>query len=506
MASSNSKNVKSLSKQLASVAKQAKSLGINTSKADAMVKQTNREGGKSFSGSKEEKAYTAAIPMTALQPTDVANIPEKPTPVDYGAVAPPTPVTTSTVEQGFQNNQNWLNTALQSAYDEVGTGESRLAKLEKDNQLKQKEQAVNNATEQLNQIVAKQQQDLISTRGTASANGVTEAVYGGISATINREAALQALPVQAQLAAAQNNLEMAQTHIDRMYAIQSQDAQAKYQYKTKVIESIYNYANASQQRQLDQLNIQEERKYDEKKTNIAYQRDLAAQAIEYGQTSLAGSIMRRDPNSPTYADDLATDAARLSKPVVATKRDTSFNSNGDLVDMQTGEVISKATDSGLNDETRKAVMVSPEYKTISGVIPAIQALTTYKDLITQYGTSEKIDGAAKGKLDAAYGNALVAWKSLAALGALSGADFGLAENAVPAPSFWTRQSVQLGKVQGSIDNGISQAEALTNRLIQVYPEASELLQQQLDDMRASADPESVLSFDLVIDMDSVLNQ
>lgn len=322
----------------------ASNVSMGTAKGGSNVAgRSTSVGGFNQSNASKAKNGTTPIPMTALQPTDVANIPDKPVPVDYGAVAPPTPVTTSTVEQGFQNNQNWLNTALQSAYTEVGTGESRLAKLEKDNQLKQKEQAVNNATEQLNQIVAKQQQDLISTRGTASANGVTEAVYGGQAATINREAALQALPVQAQLAAAQNNLEMAQTHIDRMYAIQSQDAQAKYQYKTKVIESIYNYANASQQRQLDQLNIQESRKYDEKKTNIAYQRDLAAQAREYGQTSLMGSIMRLDPNSPTYTQDLANAASGLSKPVTATNRDTAFDSAGNLVDMQTGEIITKAT-------------------------------------------------------------------------------------------------------------------------------------------------------------------
>ena len=262
-----------------------------------------------------------AIPMTALQPTPVANIPTKPTVPDYGAVAPPTPVTSSTVEQGFQNNQDWLNSALQSAYQEVGTGESRMAKLEKDNQLRQKEQAVNNATESLNQIVTKQQQDLISTRGTASANGVTEAVYGGIQNEINRNAALQALPVQAQLAAAQNNLELAQTHIDRMYAIQSQDVQAKYQYKTKVIESLYNFANAQQQRQLDQLNIQESRKYDEKKTNIAYQRDLAGQATQSGQSSLAGSIMRLDPNSPTYQNDLANLGGQVVDTTAQLQRD-----------------------------------------------------------------------------------------------------------------------------------------------------------------------------------------
>lgn len=355
-------SVKKLSKQLAGVVKQAKGLGIDTSKADAMLKQTNSQGDKSFAGSTEEKAYTAAIPMNSLQNTGVADVPTKPVPPDYGAVAPPTPVTTSTVEQGFQSNQDWLNSQLETAYDEVGTGESRLKKLERDNQLAQKEQAVNNATESLNQIVTKQQQDLISTRGTASANGVTEAVYGGIQNEINRNAALQALPVQAQLAAAQNNLELAQTHIDRMFSIQSQDAQAKYQYKTKVIESIYNFANATQQRQLDQLNIQEQRKFTEKTNNIAYQRDLASQATQYGQSSLAGSIMRLDPNSPTYQNDLAGLAGRVSKPIEA-------NGNG-LTPAQINTTVNSIAGAYDNEPTVK------EYNTIKRNVDVYNGLGT----------------------------------------------------------------------------------------------------------------------------------
>lgn len=371
-------------------------------RAKSMLAQTKAEGSKSYKGSSYEKEYNAAIPMTALQPTQVANIPTPPVTPDYGAVAKPEMVTPTTIEQGFQNNQDWLNTALQGAYNEVGTGESRLAKLEKDNQLKQKEQAVNSATESLNQIVAKQQQDLISTRGTASANGVTEAVYGGIQNEINRNAALQALPVQAQLAAAQNNLELAQSHIEKMYAIQSQDAQAKYQYKTKVIESLYNFANEQQQRQLDQLNIQESRKYDEKKTNIAYQRDLAGQATQSGQSSLAGSIMRLDPNSPTYQNDLAnlggqvvdttsalqreslraqiisSNRANQPQPAVSPWELKDVNGKSMWVNKDTQETKPVSGDSGINSlESAKDV---ESIKTITG-------LTTHRGLSKAVGTN-----------------------------------------------------------------------------------------------------------------------
>lgn len=53
-------SIKELTAKLQGVSSAAKSLGINTSKADAMVAQTERQGGKSFAGSREEKAYTKA--------------------------------------------------------------------------------------------------------------------------------------------------------------------------------------------------------------------------------------------------------------------------------------------------------------------------------------------------------------------------------------------------------------------------------------------------------------
>jgi hypothetical protein len=314
-------SVKSLSKKLASVSAQAKKLGINTAKADSMVAQTSRQGGKSYAGSAEEKAYTAAIPMNAMQTTGVANVPPPPTTPDYGAVAPPS-TTATTADTIGQENQNLFQQYLAASdanFAEVTSGEKRMAKLERDNQLQQKQQAVNNATESLNQIVTKQQQDLISTRGNASANGVTEAVYGGIQNEINRNAALQALPVQAQLAAAQNNLEMAQTHIDKLFAIQSQDAQAKYQYKSKVIDSLYNFANAEQQRKLDKLNLDESRKFTEKQANVAFQRDLAKEAFANGQSSLGASLMSLKPDSPTYQQDLGRIASQIQQPKAAPK-------------------------------------------------------------------------------------------------------------------------------------------------------------------------------------------
>jgi len=144
---------------------------------------------------------------------------------------------------------------------------------------------------------------------------------------------------------------------------------------------------------------------------------------------------------------------------------------------------------GVDEQTMSKIQASPEYKTINSVLPAISSLKAYKDAINKYGTTEQWSGTGKGELAGTYGNALSTWKTLATLGALSGADFGLAENAVPETGFFKRSATSKAKLTASIDNAISQVENMTKRLSQNYPNASKLLNQQLDEMKVTAYPD-----------------
>lgn len=144
---------------------------------------------------------------------------------------------------------------------------------------------------------------------------------------------------------------------------------------------------------------------------------------------------------------------------------------------------------GVDEKTMGKIQASPEYKTINGVLPAIQALTAYKQAIEKYGSTESLSGGGKGELAGTYGNALAAWKSLAGLGALSGADFALAENAVPSTGFFQRNSTMKAKLTTSIDNAIAQASNLTQRLQQNYPGAKNNLATQLDYAKVMAYPD-----------------
>lgn len=168
--------------------------------------------------------------------------------------------------------------------------------------------------------------------------------------------------------------------------------------------------------------------------------------------------------------------------------------NGDgvkeLVDDSTGEVLKGADidDDFVPEDVKTKLQSSSEYKTIGGLLPAVQTIKKYQDMIQKHG-SWSSNGAVKGEIQSAYGNAIVAWKSLAALGALSGQDFELAESAIPAPGFWKRNAPIEGKLKGSLENAVTQAETLTKRLQQLYPQAKSLLETQLDDVRVQSYPD-----------------
>lgn len=144
---------------------------------------------------------------------------------------------------------------------------------------------------------------------------------------------------------------------------------------------------------------------------------------------------------------------------------------------------------GVDDQTMAKIQSAPEYKTITGVLPAMTAVRKYLDAVNDTGSFEHLNGDKAGNLKSSYGNAIAAWKTLAALGALSGADFGLAENVIPEPTLFTRNSKVKAQLQSAVDNAVAQGEVMTRRLSQNYPAGSNLFETQLDDMKVTAYPD-----------------
>lgn len=216
-------------------------------------------------------------------------------------------------------------------------------------------------------------------------------------------------------------------------------------------------------------------------------------------------LLQATGNSPYYTNMVEQTLGlgqgglqRLASVPVGTDNQIVKLDNGQtvVIDKNTGEIVrnvggaaTPSTIGGIDEKTMGKIQASPEYKTINSVLPTLQTLMDYKNAITKYGSGELFSGSGSGELKGTYGNALAAWKSLAGLGALSGADFGLAENAVPEPTFFARNATQLAKLQTSIDNAIKQATTVTNRLTSNYPAAKTLLNDQLDQMKVVAYPD-----------------
>ncbi len=177
-----------------------------------------------------------------------------------------------------------------------------------------KQQEVNTYQAQLNAITAKAQADKLSLVGQG--NGVPNPIIGGQQAEIDREAAIQALPVSAQLAAAQSNLTLAQDNLDTLFKLRSEDAQAQVTYKNNVITAVYNYANEKQKTQLDAIKTANAQNFTTQQNNLNYAQTLATAAITNGQPGIASQLMKLDHTDPNYAANIAT----LAKGIVVTPK------------------------------------------------------------------------------------------------------------------------------------------------------------------------------------------
>jgi len=177
---------------------------------------------------------------------------------------------------------------------------------------------VNNYTAQLNTIVAKQNADLLQLRETGSAEGVTEAVYGGQQAVINREAAIRALPIQAALAGAQGNLELAQSYLKEVRELRQEQVDNDYDFKKMQFDSIRDFVKDKDKKAYDALIKAEDRKYKEGTDAVdrAFQREMKGMGLG-GALSILDieRYIARYPNAGIIAGD--TEAQAIAKSVAS---------------------------------------------------------------------------------------------------------------------------------------------------------------------------------------------
>lgn len=349
----------SRSKQLSAIKKQAEKVqstfnavkdkmsASDIKKASSGIQSatnTLRSKSGSSSGSRINDAYNKAlaeknaptITPESLTKTEVANIPTPTVPVTPGldlklnnaalgagtdglfkiapiASQPGDSEGVTAAKDSSNVLAQYLEQAMGIARPDAGATERALRDARRQAGVDQAQEEFNRYSNQINAIVAQRDADQLSLEGQG--RGITDVIIGGQQAKIAREAAIQALPIQAQLAAAQGNLEQAKELMGQLFTAKSADIQANQAYRTNLASSVMQWASASQQAilQAKQADIAERSQIAQ--ANLAYQRELGLQALEYGQNNLITGIAGVDPSSPTFEQDIARFTAQLRKPV-----------------------------------------------------------------------------------------------------------------------------------------------------------------------------------------------
>lgn len=148
---------------------------------------------------------------------------------------------------------------------------------------------------QLNQIVTKAQAAQLSVIGQG--RGIPEVIIGGQQAQIAKEAAIQALPVQAELAAAQGNLEMANENLNTWYKIKSEDAASEFAFKTKIADYAIQFATKDQADRISFIKDAYKEQADKTQANLAAMQNIALEVAKNGKSTTF--INNIDPKSST---------------------------------------------------------------------------------------------------------------------------------------------------------------------------------------------------------------
>jgi hypothetical protein len=147
--------------------------------------------------------------------------------------------------------------------------------------IKQKEQAVQSYTNQINAITSEANANALAVTGQG--RGIPEVIIGGQQAQIQKEAAIRTLPLTAQLAAAQGDLATAQKHLDTLYSVRMADATAEYEYKSKIVSAVYDFATKAEQRKLDAVQLKEEQAFQLKRDDAAFERQKYMSELGFRQ-------------------------------------------------------------------------------------------------------------------------------------------------------------------------------------------------------------------------------
>jgi len=215
----------------------------------------------------------------------------------------------SALESLFEKYMGKQETPPSGADEYAGYLGKTPQEIAREQQAAQKE--YNDLSAQLRNITAGSQVANQQLESAASGKDITTTFLGRQQQEVNRQAAIKGLPIAAQLAVAQDNLGLAQQHLDKLFSLQLQDVQNQYNYKQGLIDKVYQFATSQEQAKLNAKKEADTRTYNDKVNNLNQAQSWATAAIENGQGDLASQIMALDPNDKDYQAKLGQLAGQI---------------------------------------------------------------------------------------------------------------------------------------------------------------------------------------------------
>lgn len=281
---------------------------------------------------------------------------------------------------------------------------------------------------------------------------------GGVSAAqtaLQRSHAIDTLLTNSLIQAKQGNITAAQDSITKAIAAKYEPIKNRIENAKFILDQVKTKAATDRKNALDtQLKKIEKEEQNEK--------DIQDLAIEAAQNGAPNSVIQAISKSKNRQEALLAGSQFMSNPLdMELKKAQIAKAWADARKVDT-------TNGSLTEGQLKQIDNSPQGKKLTSLSGLYQLSQTYKNLVELHGF--KAQGAEKAAIDRAYADLKIAYKTAAELGALTGPDVALIEEAVKPASGGGAKYIQYklaggkGGVAGAIDDGLTKArnEALKN--------------------------------------------
>lgn len=205
-------------------------------------------------------------------------------------------------------------------------------------QRQQIQQSLLAPTQELNAVIAKQNQDLLQLRQTGSQEGVTEAVYGGQSNAINYNAAIRALPLQASIAGLQGDLKLAQDYLSELTQTKTEQIKQQHDYNVGLYNAISGALETKDKRAYEEGRAEITRQANVEQDLVDYKAEISAKVLQNSGGKLPQNILTRINDSKDKVGVAQAAGQYLSTPNTEIRQ--LDNGQTVVIDKNTGKVVS----------------------------------------------------------------------------------------------------------------------------------------------------------------------